>query len=216
MTQIGDFQEVDFPLRIALGASGGPVRQTEIVQLGSGHEQRNARWSGSRRRYDAGFGVRSLDDLYTVLAFFEARMGRLVGFRFRDALDHKSCAPGQSVSPFDQEIGTGDDATATFQLAKSYETGSQMPPRLIRKPVANNVRVAVNGMEVTAGDEFSVDPANGIVTFAAASIPAAGEQVTAGFVFDVPARFDADSVSVNRIAFEAGEIPSIPIMELFQ
>ena len=38
-------------------------------------------WAHSRRRYDAGLGVRSLDDLAEVLAFFEARHGRLTGFR---------------------------------------------------------------------------------------------------------------------------------------
>ena len=79
-----DFHEVRFPLDVALRGSGGPSRLTEIVTLASGREHRNSRWAGSRRRYDAGLGVRTVDALHTVIAFFEERRGRLFGFRFRD------------------------------------------------------------------------------------------------------------------------------------
>src|SRR5215470_19731097 len=101
------FHEVLFPTSVALGASGGPERRTEVVQLASGFEERNALWAQSRRRWNAGMGVKTLDDLHAVIAFFEARLGRLHGFRFKDALDHKSCAPGAAVSPLDQALGAG-------------------------------------------------------------------------------------------------------------
>ena len=81
------FHDVLFPLDIALGARGGPQRRTEIVTLGSGAEERNARWRHSRRRYNAGYGVTSLRQLSAVVAFFEERRGRLYGFRWRDRLD---------------------------------------------------------------------------------------------------------------------------------
>jgi uncharacterized protein (TIGR02217 family) len=216
MAGISSFHEIDFPLRIAMGAGGGPVRQTQIVPLGSGHEQRNARWSRSRRRFDAGFGVRSLDDLYEVVAFFEARMGRLIGFRFRDSMDHKSCAPGSAVSPLDQQIGTGDGTTGQFQLIRRYGSHAEELPRTVFKPVAGSVRIAVDGGELEAGADFDVDAASGIVTFAGGAVPGPDQNVTAGYVFDLPARFDTDSISANRVAFDAGEIPSIPIVELLQ
>ena len=57
------FHEILFPLDIALKSAGGPERKTEIVALGSGREERNARWAHSRRRYDAGYGVKTLDAL---------------------------------------------------------------------------------------------------------------------------------------------------------
>lgn len=107
------FHEVQFPLAIAFGSGGGPERRTDIVLLASGHEERNARWADSRRRYNAGTGVRSLDDLDALLTFFEERRGRLFGFRWRDRADWKSCAPGDTVSATDQEIGIGDGAQAT-------------------------------------------------------------------------------------------------------
>ena len=80
------------------------VRKTEIVTLGSGHEERNAVWAGSRRSFDVGSGVRTLDDLYAVLEFFEARAGRLYGFRFKDFSDFRSAAPGAALTPLDQDM----------------------------------------------------------------------------------------------------------------
>ena len=111
-----NFHEINFPLAIAFHSSGGPVRRTEIVTLGSGHEQRNAVWAASRRSFDVGSGVKSLDDLHAVIGFFEARCGRLYGFRFRDFTDFKSCAPGGTPAPTDQPVGTGDGHTTIFAL----------------------------------------------------------------------------------------------------
>src|ERR1043166_3316016 len=114
------FHEIAFPLDIALKSAGGPERKTEIIALGSGAEERNARWGHSRRRYDAGYGVKTLDALAQVVAFFEERRGRLYGFRWRDRLDHSSAAPGASVTPLDQAIGSGNGSTIAFQLVKTY------------------------------------------------------------------------------------------------
>ncbi|HWP16021.1 MAG TPA: DUF2460 domain-containing protein, partial [Xanthobacteraceae bacterium] len=108
------FHEILFPLDIALKSAGGPERKTEIVALGSGREERNARWAHSRRRYDAGYGVKTLDALSQVVTFFEERRGQLYGFRWRDRLDHSSAAPGASVTPLDQAIGTGDGVQTEF------------------------------------------------------------------------------------------------------
>ncbi len=77
--------------------AGGPERRTDVVVLGSGHEERNSRWANSRRSYNAGYGVKSLDDLHAVIAFFEERRGRLHGFRWRDHADWKSCPPSATT-----------------------------------------------------------------------------------------------------------------------
>jgi len=207
------FHEVLFPLDIALKSAGGPERKTEIVITGSGREERNARWAHSRRRYDAGYGVKTFEALAAAVAFFEERRGRLHGFRWRDRLDNSSAASG-AVSPLDQAIGTGDGATATFQLAKTY--GSVYAPyeRPVTKPVAGSVRVAVSGLEVVEGVAFACDLTTGLITFLAGHIPAAGQAVTAGFLFDVPVRFDTDYLEVDLSAFAAGAIPKIPLVEI--
>ena len=208
------FHEVLFPLDIALKSAGGPQRRTDVVVLGSGAEQRNARWANSRRRYDAGYGVKTFDALSQVVAFFEERRGRLYGFRWRDRLDNSSAAPDAAVAPTDQAIGSGDGSTVTFQLVKTY--GSLYAPyqRAIVKPVAGSVRVAVNGTEQGEGGDFTIDTTTGMVTFLAGHIPATGANVTAGFLFDVPVRFDTDYLEVDLSAFAAGAIPKIPLVEI--
>ena len=81
----------------------------------------------------------------------------------------------------------------------------------ITKPVAGTIVVAVNGVAET---HFSVDPMTGLVTFQAGHIPASGAAVTAGFEFDVAARFDTDLLKINLNHFAAGDIPDIPIVEI--
>lgn len=208
------FHEIRFPLDVSLKGSGGPQRRTEIVALASGREERNARWANSRRHYDAGYGVRTLDALHAVIAFFEERRGRLYGFRWRDRADWKSCEPSRTPVPTDQPIGTGTGTRAGFQLVKRYGALHAPWDRIIAKPVAGAVRVAVAGVEKTAGTDFAVDPATGLVTFSVGRIPAAGAAVSAGFAFDVPVRFDTDDLVVDLEAFAAGQIPHIPLIEI--
>jgi uncharacterized protein (TIGR02217 family) len=207
-----NFHDVLFPAAISFGSGGGPERRTQVVTLASGFEERNALWAHARRRYDAGLGLRSLDDLHAVLAFFEARMGRLYGFRWRDRTDWKSCAPSVDPAAMDCAIGVGDGVTTDYALAKTYRSGPAVYRRPIAKPVAGSVRVAVGGVELAAGVGFTVEPSTGRVTLA--SPPAAGVEVTAGFLFDTPVRFDTDRIEINLGAFEAGEIPSIPVVEV--
>lgn len=208
-----DFHEVRFPLDVARGARGGPERQTQIVTLASGREVRNSRWAHSRRRYDAGLGIRNLDALAAVVSFFEERRGRLHGFRWRDQLDWKSCAPSQQPAATDQVIGVGDGVAATFQLCKVYGTGASAYSREITKPCDDTVRVAMDGVELPAS-AFSCDLSTGQVTFAAGSIPPPAAVLTAGFAFDVPVRFDTDAIEVDLSAFAAGEIPRVPVVEI--
>jgi len=93
------FHEVRFPTEISRGSTSGTERKTQIVVLGSGHEQRNSSWADSRRYYNAGYGIKTLDDLYKVVEFYEERRGRLYGFRWKDRLDCKSCRPMQTPQP---------------------------------------------------------------------------------------------------------------------
>lgn len=208
------FHEVLFPTAISRGSQGGPERRTDIVVLGSGAEERNARWANSRRRYNAGWGIKTLDELHAVVAFFEERRGRLHGFRWRDHMDFRSCPPGHTPTALDQQIGIGDGVRAALQLVKTYG-GAHLPwLREIAKPVDGTVLVAVDGVAKTAGTHFVTDPSTGGVTFLAGHIPAVGAVVTAGFEFDVPVRFDTDTLEVSVQGLRHGAIPSIPIVEI--
>lgn len=205
------FHEVRFPAALSAGSVGGPERRTEIVELRNGFEERNSPWAHSRRRYDAGLGVRSLDDLAEVIAFFEARSGRLFGFRWKDWTDFKSCLPSQVPGPFDQPLGAGDGVRTRFPVVKRYRSGGVDYDRPIAKPVDGTVLVGLAGAPAPAG-QVSVDHVEGAVIFA--TPPAPGAAVTAGYEFDVPVRFDTDRIAASLAGFAAGEIPSIPVVEV--
>ena len=207
------FHETRFPTAISRQAHGGPERRTDVVVLGSVAEERNARWADSRRTYNAGYGAKSLDDLNTIIAFFEERRGRLHGFRWRDPLDFKSCPPEQVPTALDQPIGTGDGARATFQLIKTYGQAFAPYTRTIAKPVAGSVLIAVAGTLAPAL-AYAVDQSSGIVVFGPGHIPPAGAAITAGYQFDVPVRFDSDKLEINLSGFRHGAIPAIPLIEI--
>lgn len=206
------FHEIRFPANLSFGSVGGPERRTEIVTLANGYEERNTPWAHSRRRYDAGMWLRSVGDIDTVIAFFEARGGQLHGFRWKDWMDFKSCPPEGMASPVDQVIGIGDGIRTMFQLQKTYVSGLESYTRPIRKPVSGTVVVAVAEVPMVEGQEFTVDAETGEVTFVLP--PAPGIQITTGFEFDVPVRFDTDAIVASAASFQAGEVPKVPVVEI--
>lgn len=206
------FHEVRFPASLSFGALGGPERLTDIVTLANGFEERNTPWAHSRRRYDAGMALRSLDDVEVLIAFFEARRGQLYGFRWKDWSDFKSGRAKAAPDYRDQEIGLGDDARVAFQLVKTYRSGAQVAVRPIAKPVRGTVRLGQGGVEMQEGVHYEVDVMTGTVTFA--EPPNRDVQITAGYEFDVPVRFDADRIQISLASFQAGEVPNVPVVEI--
>ncbi len=207
-----NFHEVRFPTNLSFGSVGGPERRTEIVTLANGYEERNSPWAHARRRYDAGVGVRSLDDIETLIAFFEARQGQLFGFRWKDWSDFKSSIASKDIAFEDQVLGTGDGARVDFQLVKNYRSGLQSYARPITKPVQGTVLVGVaRSLQVETVD-YTVDYTTGVITFL--TPPGQGAEITAGFEFDVPVRFDADRIQTSVASFQAGEMPDVPVVEV--
>ena len=200
------FDDVLFPIEIGAEASVAPSFSTNIVTSASGFEARNANWSQARLRFDAGPGVRGDAELETLLAFFRARRGPAVAFRFRDPYDNSSNGMTGVPGAADQPIGKGDGVADTFALVKSYGSGEL---RRITRPVAGSVRVAVGGVELVSGWTLGN---KGVIEFDAA--PAAGAAVTAGFLFDTAVRFAEDRIEINRATFMAGEAPSVPLVEV--
>ncbi len=201
------FHEVRLPARLAFGSTGGVERRTDVVTLASGFERRSSPWAMGRRRYLIGANLKSLADMAELTAFFEARRGRLYGFRFRDFADFASCGPGGTPGTADIVLGVGDGARTSFQLVKAY--GDVERP--ITKPVEGSVTVAVGGEMLTSG-AFAVDGTTGVVTLDDA--PGAGVAVTAGFLFDTPVRFDADRLEVTLESFGAGRMAAVPLIEV--
>ncbi|WP_343079345.1 DUF2460 domain-containing protein [Ostreiculturibacter nitratireducens] len=206
------FHEVRFPANLSFGSLGGPERRTEIVTLANGYEERNTPWAHSRRRYDAGVSMRSLDDVAELIAFFEARQGQLFGFRWKDWADYRSGQATQAPGFEDQLIGQGDGVTRSFQLTKTYVSGGSSYVRPITKPVAGTVCLGLQGDRQQEGIHFDVDTTTGILFFEVP--PAMNETITAGYEFDVPVRFDIDRIQTSVASFHAGEVPSVPVVEV--
>ena len=200
---VSPFDDVSYPLALGRDLSVSPEFSTSVVLTASGHERRNALWSDARMRYDVGPGVRSQEELASLLAFFRARHGPARGFRLRDPFDFSSSGMTGEPTPVDQLLGIGDGLQATFDLCKHY--GEQQ--RRISRPDAASVRVSVAGTETA---DFHLK--KGRVTFDAA--PPDGAEVRAGFLFDVPVRFAEDSIDISGLAFTAGEAPSVPLIEV--
>lgn len=217
MAQFDEVQwQTDVGYDVGFASTGGPQRQTQVILMNSNAEARNARWTNSRRKWDVVAGKISLDTGNNIVRFFEARNGRLIGFRFQDPLDWMSCLPGDYNNPGvpafnDQQIGVGDGSTTEFQLSKTYASGVSSYVRAIYKPQEGTVLTGVNGIKSTPGS-FSVNYTTGIVTFVSA--PPAHDPVTAGFKFDCGVRFDTDQLNFNFTDPTACIIQSLPIIEL--
>ncbi len=207
-----NFHEVRFPASLSFGSVGGPERRTDVVTLANGFEERNTPWAHSRRRYDAGLGLRSLDDIETLIAFFEARRGQMHGFRWKDWSDFKSGRATAEIGFDDQVIGIGDGVETVFQLIKAYRSGTFTYERPISKPVSGTVRIGLEQDEMQESVDYSVNLETGHITFV--HPPAVDARVCAGFEFDVPVRFDTDRIQTSVASFQAGDAPNVPVLEV--
>ena len=206
------FHEIRFPASLSFGSVGGPERRSDVVTLANGFEERNTPWAHSRRRYDAGLGLRSLDDIEELIAFFEARQGQIYGFRWKDWSDYKSARPTVEVDFRDQVIGLGDGVQNQFQLLKNYRSGDSLYKRPITKPVEGTVRLGLGQEELQEDIDFTLDPATGLASLS--HPPEEGIEIVAGCEFDVPVRFDTDKILTSVASFQAGDVPNVPVVEV--
>jgi uncharacterized protein (TIGR02217 family) len=198
---MSSFAEIQFPPDISYGATGGPIFSTDIVTTFSGHEQRNINWAQARAKYNVATGIKSESQWRTLIAFFRARRGRAIGFRFKDWSDYQGVA---------EPIALGDGVTTAFQLIKIYSSGDTAIARPISKPVAGSVNIYVDAVLQESG--VTVDSTNGVITFDVA--PADEAEITADFEFDVPVRFDTDELDLSIESFDAGRWSGIPLIEI--
>lgn len=202
------FDDVLYPFPLGRNTAVAPEFSTSISVTASGHERRNSLWSDARVHFDVGPGIRSESELSDLIAFFRARRGAAQGFRISDPFDHSSNGMTGTPTMLDQLIGVGDEQSADFQLIKSYGSGSDPQQRPISRPRVETLLVSVAGSPVF---DWTVG-ATGLLTLTQA--PASGADVRAGFLFDVPVRFAEDRIDISGVNFEAGEAPSIPLIEL--
>ncbi len=210
------FAEVQFPSEISYGSKGGPVFSTEIITSFSGHEQRCINWAYARSRYDIGSGIKTEEQWHQLIAFFRARRGRAIGFRYKDWSDYRA---------INQVIGIGDGSATQFQLIKTYKSDSDyyegleaesthtLYAREIKKPIKNHIfALYFNSRQIETEGIYGVDFTTGIIDFA--SPPSQGTSITADFEFDVPVRFDTDHLDLQSNSFGASSWNNIPLVEI--
>ena len=196
------FDEIRLPTKIEFGAVGGPRFRTEVVVLGSGHEQRNAEWSATRARWDVAPGIQSDADLRAIIDFWYARQGRLRGFRFKDHTDF--AVTGQVL------IASVQGGETSVQLVRTYASGGRTHTRTITKPVAGTVQLYLDGSPIAS----STDTATGIVTFSALPGGSPSPVLSADFAYDVPVRFDTDGLEIRQVTHARDAVQSLPIVEI--
>ena len=196
-----DFLEIRFPVGITYGPIGGPTFLTDVLVVGSGDEQRNARWTAGRAEYTVDTVLMKPVPMNDLIAFFRIVLGRKFGFRLKDHTDFKSVLFTQPTSALDQVIGTGDDITKIFQLIKTYTFMSFSAVRTINKPVAGTVKLAVATVVQVEGVDFSVDLATGKITFLP-TITVTGTDISA---FEDSNTFSFIGASSDFSAFQVGD-----------
>ena len=200
-----------FPEDISYNSKGGPAYNTTVIQINSGHEKRNINWQYPLCEYDVAYGVRSQSALYVLIEMFHVVAGQGHGFRYKDFNDHKSCTDQLygTISDTDQLLDLGDSSTVAFQLKKTYTMGAMSRERPIRKPVTGTVVVALDGVPQPTG--WTVDTTTGIITFSVA--PGTDVEVTAGFEYDIPVRFDSDTLDIKYDNYDI-QSTSVPLQEI--
>lgn len=200
MPEIPNFCEDDgageyrFPPSISYGSSGGPQFKTVTFTASNGRESVMPAWEQVRATYTANIEDVGAEAVNAVTRFFYAMRGRAGAFRYRDWNDY-------TIS--NQPLFVGDGSTTEVQLFKRYSFGPSGYNRIIRKPCRGTMPIlAVGDATLNLGTDYTVAWRSGLITFS--SPPAAGEIVRVPFVeYDVPVRFDTDSLEVSCDDFDS-------------
>ncbi|MEP3052312.1 MAG: DUF2460 domain-containing protein [Erythrobacter sp.] len=202
------FDDILYPFALGQDSAVSAEFSTSVVVTASGHERRNSLWSDARVSFDVGPGIRSEAELSQLIEFFRARRGAARGFRIQDPFDHSSNVMTETPTMTDQLLGLGDGLAADFQLLKTYGPADDPQTRPITRPREGTILVSIDGGTTS---NWSLMEA-GVIQFETA--PPQGSQVRAGFLFDVPVRFAEDRIDISGVNFEAGEAPSVPLVEV--
>jgi len=204
------YLDPEFPICVSAGSVSMPTYSTRVVTSGTGWESRNANWQETRIRFNAATGVRGQADLDDLIEFFHAMKGRALAFRFKDWGDYKSKGVGDPITMLDQHLITsaaGGETIVSFR--KVYEEGSLYTTRDISQPVPGTILVAKDGAPLAEPVDYTI--VDGEIVLGVPLV--AGEQISAGFEFDTPCRFDSDELATQLEAFEAGSV-TVPVIEI--
>lgn len=177
-----------------------PMFSTTMVEVASGDESANQNWANALHQFRLPQAVRCHETFEALRNHWYCVGGPARLWPFRDPLDFASVPLAQAnveptISAADQAIGEGDGATTEWQLIKTYSSGPLSYVREIQLPIVSTVVVLIGGLlpAVAVGGPYgiSAEREGGVVTITPAVQD--GLAITAGFLFDVPVRFEQDS-----------------------
>lgn len=204
-----------YPARVA------PRWSTGLAQSDSGAEVADQRWSHPLRSIQIPEGVRDHVTFEALKAHWLVMAGPASTFPWRDPTDFatadlEAINQAPTLSRTDQAIATGDGATRTFQLKKTYTRGAETYARNIFLPVESEVLIGVDGSDPTTLSPAltpTITRYGGTVTFDIA--PGVGQAITWGGLFDLEVRFEADDTfdGVMR-SYAASGFADVPLQEV--
>jgi uncharacterized protein (TIGR02217 family) len=177
------------------------------------------------RKFTGPEAVRCHDTIEDLVEHWHICSGPFLSFPMRDPFDFASVRLQKvnlvpAIGITDQVLGVADGLSRDFQLKKTYTRGGRSYVRNIRLPIVDTVVAGMNAMPIDTADPvlsggpytFEVDRLTGVVTFD--PVPTAGIAVTAGFLFDVPVRFEADdSLEAIVKAFQVDGVSDLSFLE---
>ena len=210
------FHNVRLPTGYQYSSQFGAGFQTVIQQTASGHEVRIARQSQGKHRFRLRKQLQGNAEMAALKDFGVRMRGALDSFRVKDVSDFTTAADGVSAHLItDVQIGNGDGSKQAYQLVKWYNFGlTGAYPRTMTLPVAGTVLVAVGAAPQTLGVDFTLTDPGGVITFTVA--PGLGVPITAGFEFDVPARFEKTMDQWTSISSDGTNLWSLPTLDLVE
>lgn len=203
------FRDIRLPVGVKGYPTSGAARfSTTITAVSSGAEHRNQNWQHPLFRFNLAEAVRDQETFEAAQRHWMAMRGPFYTFPFLDPLDFASAplpAPNFAppISGTDIEIGVGDFATREFRLIKKYTVAGSLDEetysRRITLPILETVVVLIDGLDPATDNpvtmpggpySYEVSRPGGVISF---NKPLdGGLVVTAGFLFEVPVRFEAD------------------------
>lgn len=206
------FHEVLFPEHYSFGSISSSAFQTDIVEMNSGFEMRNSRWSCGRRHYNLTIGPVKFDIIRDIVRFFEARQGMRYGFLFRDWLSDNTAHSGAHVTAFDEELEAIDDNRTAFRLFQTLGDGASSFRRRVMKPRLDGFLLGLDGTRVVNSALYTICQSTGVVRLAESIEP--NISVSAGFFYHVPVRFAVDQLDIRLVSFETATIQNLLLTEI--
>lgn len=200
--QSDDFMEVEFPTDYSETSVFGPTFDVIGVDADSGQVKRIPQSTEGSSQFSIEHHIRTLTQAQTVLNFFHARRGRLIGFRAKDITDFTAT---------NEFFGTGNNILTVFQLIKVYTSGGFTQTKIITKPISGTILLYADDSLINSGD-YTIDYTTGLVTFDIA--PGDTVELTWTGEFDLPVRFDTDELDISVDGFEVYNVGSFGLTEI--